>query len=143
MCFATLALHLEAASDLSTASFLAAFHRFVARRGCPRIVYSDNGTNFAGATKAVQQEEARVLASVADKARRELVDGHPEWRFISPGAPHMGGLWEAGVKSVKTLFRKVIGSHRLTYEELTTVLARIEAVLNSRPMTPMSEDASS
>ena len=83
------------------------------------------------------------MEAMADKAQKELADRHLEWKFIPPGAPHMGGIWEAGVKSVKSLFRKVIGSHRLTFEELTTVLARVEAVLNSRPMVPMSDDASS
>jgi len=62
------------------------------------------------------------------------------WQFITPEAPHMGGLWEAGVKSFKTLFYKSTATRKYTFEELSTILARIEACLNSRPLSPMSED---
>ncbi|XP_046810918.1 uncharacterized protein LOC124420799 [Lucilia cuprina] len=62
------------------------------------------------------------------------------WRFIPAGAPHMGGLWEAGVRSFKLHFRKEAHSGKYTFEELSTVLARIEACLNSRPLSPMSDD---
>ena len=69
---------------------------------------------------------------------------HPrlEWKFIPAGAPHMGGLWAAGVKSFKAHFRKLRDSQRYTFEELSTVLCRIEACLNSRPLSAMSENPS-
>ncbi|XP_055918468.1 uncharacterized protein LOC129950564 [Eupeodes corollae] len=63
-----------------------------------------------------------------------------KWNFIPPGSPHMGGLWEAGVKSFKTHFRKVLENSKLTFEEFSTTLARIEACLNSRPISLMSEN---
>ena len=62
-----------------------------------------------------------------------------EWVTIPPRAPHFGGLWEAAVKSCKIL-RRSIGLQALTFEELSTVLAHVEACLNSRPLTPMSHD---
>lgn len=61
------------------------------------------------------------------------------WHFIPPSAPHFGGLWEAGVKSVKLHLRRVIGSSILTFEELTTVTSQIEAILNSRPLCCLSD----
>jgi hypothetical protein len=51
VCFTVKAVHLEVVSDLSTNAFLAAFDRFVARRGWPINVYTDCGTNFIGANK--------------------------------------------------------------------------------------------
>ena len=63
-----------------------------------------------------------------------------EFEFIPPYAPHFGGSWEAGVKSCKQHLRRVMGTANLTYEESSTVLAQIEVVLNSRPMSPMSSD---
>lgn len=52
----------------------------------------------------------------------------------------MGGLWEAGVKSFKSHFRKVAQNQKYTFEEFTTLLTRIESVLNSRPLSPMTDD---
>lgn len=56
--------------------------------------------------------------------------------------PHSGGLWEAAIKSIKNHLRKTLGNAALTYEEMTTILVRIEACLNSRPITPLSSDPS-
>ena len=60
-----------------------------------------------------------------------------EWRFIPERSPHFGGIWESAVKSAKTHLRRVIHDTKLTFEEATTVLAQVEACLNSRPLTPV------
>ncbi|KAH8298723.1 hypothetical protein KR059_011105, partial [Drosophila kikkawai] len=52
----------------------------------------------------------------------------------------IGGLWEAGVKSFKAHFYKHTAAGKYTFEELATLLAKIEACLNSRPISLMSED---
>ena len=61
-----------------------------------------------------------------------------EWSFIPERAPHFGRLWESSVKSVKTHLRRVLGEVRLTFKEFSTVLAQVEACLNSRPLVPLS-----
>ena len=58
------------------------------------------------------------------------------WRFIPEKSPHFGGIWEFNVKSVKTHLKRIVSPVRLTFEEFTTVLTQVEAVLNSRPLTP-------
>lgn len=65
-----------------------------------------------------------------------------QWHFIPPYAPHMGGLWEAGIKSAKIHLQRVLGHVLLTFEEFYTLIAEIEACLNSHPITPMSSDPS-
>lgn len=138
ICFATRAVHLELVSDYATSGFLAAFRRFVARRGIPAAMYSDNGTNFVGADKELRSA-LRTVARDED-LRAQLVSDGTEWHFNPPAAPHFGGLWEAGVKSVKHHLRRIVGSHTLTFEELATLLTQIEACLNSRPIGPLSND---
>ncbi|KAG5884456.1 hypothetical protein JTB14_010322 [Gonioctena quinquepunctata] len=63
-----------------------------------------------------------------------------DWKFIPPRSPHWGGLWEAAVKGAKRHLYRIIGNSQLTFEELSTVLAQIEAILNSRPLCPISSD---
>lgn len=138
VCMCTRAIHLEVVSDLSTAGFLAAFRRFTARRGLCTAMYSDCGTNFVGGARVLK---ADFDQSQIDRALAELTanDGIT-WHFIPPGSPHFGGLWEAGVKATKHHLRRVLVNTILTYEELSTVINQIEAVLNSRPLEPMSAD---
>ena len=122
----TRTVHLELVSDYTTATFLAAFQRFVSRRGRPQRVYSDNGTNFKGAAVrgAVGSPDLAAFSDTENIA----------WSFIPPAAPHFGGLWEAGVKSAKHHLHRVVRDHTLSHEELTTVLCMVEACLNSRPL---------
>ncbi|XP_075157757.1 uncharacterized protein LOC142231024 [Haematobia irritans] len=141
VCFSTKAIHLEAVSDLSTPAFLAAFVRFVSRRGCPNRMYSDNGRNFVGAARKLNSELQLHVKELKDEALNKYGHQQLSWHFIPPGAPHMGGLWEAGVKSTKMHLKKISGQTRYTFEEFATVLAAIEACLNSRPLTALSSDA--
>lgn len=57
-----------------------------------------------------------------------------EWRFNPPRAPHLGGLWEAAVKSMKHHLMRVTKDQALNFEKYTTLLHRNETILNSRPL---------
>lgn len=129
VCFTTKALHLELASDLSSEAFIAALRRFVGRRGRVNIIYSDRGTNFVGAKSIF--ETYMNEASQAEQI---------EFRFNPPSSPHWGGVWEIQIKVVKSHLYRIIGSQCLTFEELATLFVQIEAMLNSRPLCPMSSD---
>lgn len=140
VCFATKAVHLEATSDLSTQAFLAAFARFIGRRGCPAQIFSDNGTNFVGAADLLKKDREKFIRDLQTNVIEQNCSQNINWKFIPPGAPHMGGLWEAGVKSFKTHLRKLIPNMKFTFEEFSTILTRIESCLNSRPLSPASDD---
>ncbi|XP_043284930.1 uncharacterized protein [Venturia canescens] len=139
VCFATSAMHLEVVTDLTTDGFLAALRRFTGRRGIPHTIQSDCGTNFQGAAAELRQlfktgtRESELIQHTG------ATDGI-KWVFNPPGAPHIGGKWEAAVKSVKYHLRRTIGDASLTFEELTTLLTQIEGILNSRPLEPLSDD---
>lgn len=141
ICLSTKAVHLEAVSDLSSQGFLAAFRRFGARRGHCSDLYSDNGTNFVGAARELKklfhEERSHILPEILDW----LSTNSTQWHFIPPHAPNFGGLWEAAIKSTKHHLRRVIGNSTLTFEEMTTLLAQIEACLNSRPLSYIVDQA--
>lgn len=141
VCFSTKAVHLEVLTDLSCDCFLAAFDRFVARRGLCSCVYSDCGTNFIAAAKHLK-EVVNFLNNKdnQDKIINGLTTRHVEWRNNPPNAASMGGLWEAGIKSAKHHLNRVVGDRSLTFEELSTVFCRVEAVLNSRPLCSLSDN---
>ncbi|UYV79361.1 hypothetical protein LAZ67_17002296, partial [Cordylochernes scorpioides] len=137
VCFTTKAIHLEISSDLTAETFLAALKRFISRRGRPTDIYSDNATNFKGASNILKERwKLFNAANIQDFSAIESIN----WHFIPPSAPNFGGLWEAGIKSVKTILSKTMKSRLLNYEELLTLLAQIEACLNSRPLTFVSND---
>jgi len=117
VCFTTRCVHLEAVTDMTAECFLACFKRFSGRRGKPTKVYSDYGTNFVGANKEIQA----VLGSESFNNSICHSQADLAWQFNPPAAPHQGGLWEAGVKSVKFHLRRIIGSTHLTLEEFYTL----------------------
>lgn len=141
VCFATKAVHLELVDDLSTEAFLNSLKRFMARRGRISHIYSDNATNFTEAARELQ-ELHNLFKDEQHKGSLEkfLAVERITWHFIPPNAPNFGGLWEAAIKSAKTYLRKIIGQAHLNYEEMYTLLVQIEAILNSRPITPLSND---
>ena len=134
VCLCSKAVHLELVSDLSTDAFLAALRRFISRRGRPRIIYSDNGTNFVGASKEIHRllrdENARI--AVMGYTKEQGID----WKFSPVQSPHHGGLWEAAVREMKRTMFKILGPNKLPFEHLVTLLHEAEATLNSRPIVP-------
>jgi hypothetical protein len=142
VCLVTKAVHLELVGNLTTESFLGALHRLIARRGHVRHLYSDNGSNFIGAANQETKKFKSFLKSSEFQSDviNKLTERNTEFHFIPARSPHMGGLWEINVKSVKNHIKRSIGLATPTFEEMYTLLTRIEAILNSRPLTPISND---
>lgn len=144
VCFATKAIHIELVSDLSSDTFIAALTRFVSRRGVPTDLYLDNATNFVGASNYFDKVIKSLLQDLKTEPKLQnfSTEYSTKFHFIPPSAPHQGGIWESGVKSMKTHLKRVIGDRILTQEEFLTLCTRIEAILNSRPLCPISSDPS-
>lgn len=137
VCLKTRAVHIDLVTDLTSVSFIACYERFIGRRGRCERIYSDNGTSFVGAAKEIRK--------AMEEWRRNDAFAHinmkgTEWKFMVPAAPHQGGIYEAAVKSMKYHLVRIVGQRVLTHEQLTTLLVQIEAVLNSRPIHPLSDD---
>ncbi|XP_066599853.1 uncharacterized protein [Prorops nasuta] len=141
VCLSTRAVHLELVSRLDTEAFLAALSRFISRRGKPAVMYSDNGLNFQGAD--AELKHAYQCAVEAARARKTDSVGEIGWKFIPVATPHWGGLWESAVKSMKHHLKRSLGVFVPNFEELTTLLTKIEACLNSRPISRLHDDPES
>ncbi|XP_058840273.1 uncharacterized protein LOC131695773 [Topomyia yanbarensis] len=141
ICFATKAVHIELVSDLTTQAFLCALRRFIARRGRPTHIHSDNGKNFEGAKNELQQLFAMFQnQEEIEKITSTCAEEGITWHLVPPKAPHFGGLWEAAIKVAKKQLYRQLGPSRLSFEDVGTVLSQIEALMNSRPLLPMSDD---
>ena len=137
-CMRTRACHLEIVDDRSTDHFIMTLKRFIARRGRPQSIHSDNGTNFLGANNELQKyikllDEERIQNFCAPK---EI-----EWKFQPPSAPHFGVAWERLVQRTKKTLKAILAHRTVSEEVLRTALVVAEGILNSRPITHVSNDA--
>ncbi|KAK3544058.1 hypothetical protein QTP86_000868 [Hemibagrus guttatus] len=129
-CLTTRAVHLDLLPSMSTDSFLMALRRFVARRGTPAELWSDQGTNFRGGERELREAYAALIPNLQRQLARQKIHFH----FNPPSAPHFGGVWEREVRSVKSALYTVLGSQSVPEEVLITVLLEVEAILNSKPL---------
>lgn len=118
-------------------SCIMAIRCFMAIRGIPQKILTDNGTNFTGAN-----QELKKLVKELDQQQIEetLSVRGIEWSFIPPGAPHFGGCWERLVRSVKTGMRAMLKERNPTDLVLRTTLCEVMNVVNNRPLTEVSSD---
>ena len=119
-CLCSRAVHLEMAYDLSTDSFLSCFSRFTARRGQPKEVMSDNGTNFVGGEKILRDELRKIDQK---RVNSTLTQRGITWKFIAARSPHWGGVWERLVQSTKKVLYPLLQGQTLTNELFQTTYA--------------------
>ncbi|XP_044755103.1 uncharacterized protein LOC123314055 [Coccinella septempunctata] len=136
-CMSTRAVHLEIAHSLTTDSAIMAIRRLIGRRGCPKRIFSDNGTNLRGAERELKNaienfDQNRMTSS--------MTTNNIEFNFIPPSAPHMGGSWERLVKSIKITLSIILKDKSPQEEVLQTLLIEAESLVNSRPLVHVSLD---
>ena len=136
-CLTTRAVLIETADTLDTDSFINCLYRFMARRGEPRLLRSDNGTNFVGAERELRKE---MEAWNKDRIQEAMSQRGIRWLFNPTAASHMGGVWECQIRSVRRILFTIMTEQVPTSEMLTTLLVVAEGIINNRPLTPASDD---
>jgi len=129
----TWAVHLEVAADLSTDSFLNVLRRFLSRRGPVLHFYSDNGSNFVGTERFLCES---IHEWNQHQIEEFLLQKETLWSFNPPSVSQMGGVWERQIRSVQRILTSLAG-------ERVLFLLEIEAILNARPLTPVTRDPDS
>ena len=138
-CAVSRAVHLELVWDLTTESFVRSFRRFISRKGMCRVIYSDNASSFKKAEKDIKF----YLELMKGKAFQSYLTEHNiEWKYILECSPWWGGFYERLMKSIKTPLKKILGKSRIDVDEMSTMLCEIEAQINSRPITTVSDEPS-
>ena len=139
-CLVSRAIHIEIVSELSTSCFINALKRFIAIRGPVKQIRSDRGTNFVGAVKELG------IHSITDEGgsiHSLLAQQGCTWIFNPPHASHMGGAWERMIGVVRKILDVMLANHHskhLTHEVLSTFFSEVCAIVNSRPIVPVSTD---
>ena len=140
-CLSSRAAHLEIAASLDTDSFLNAFRRFIARRGVPASMRSDNGTNLTSADKELKAALNEWNSSKVDQYCLRL---GIDWKFQPPQASHFGGVFEREIRTVRKVLNSILQEFhnrgKLNDEVLHTLFCEIENILNSRPLTAVIGD---
>lgn len=137
-CLRSRAVHLEMAYRLDVNSFLNCLRRFFSRRGEVKSIRTDNGTNFVGGHLELERSVSEWNQKVADNLRQKNVD----WNFNAPLASHHGGIWEREIRTIRKVLHGLLLEQRLRLNDdnLSTLFCEVESILNSRPLTPVSND---
>ena len=115
--------YLELSPDMTSVSFINCFKRFISRCGTPTKVVSDNFKSFKSNETEAYFKEINVT-----------------WKPILEKSPLWFGFYERLIAILKSALRKILGSAKLNFEELLTVLVQIENMMDARPLTYLSEE---
>ena len=136
-CLSCRAVHIEVAHSLDTDSFINAMRRFISRRGRPKEIRSDNGSNFVGGEKELREA---INHWNHQQIHEFLLQESTKWTFNPPAGSHHGGVWERCIRTVRKVLAALLKEQTLDDEGLLTLMCEVEAIVNGRPITKMSED---
>ena len=137
-CFSTRAVHIEKLETMDTDSMINSIRRFIARRGSPKEIFCDNGTNFTGACNELRRS---IQEMPQDPISNFCLTIDTKWTFKTPYASHAGGVFERMIRTMRRIIQAVLNPNvRLTDEILETTLIEVEGIVNGRPITKISSD---
>ena len=127
-CFSTRAIHLEITPTMETLEFIRAFYRFCNLYGVPRIVISDNATNFVAGGNLL----GKLISH--DQVKETFDQLNISFQRIPAYTPTAGAVYERMIKTVKLCINKCIGRKVMSLSEFSTLLSDIKVSINNRPL---------
>ena len=102
-CTSTHAVHLKFCRDISSAEFQTVLKEFIARRGCPQTLVSDNGKTFVATGKwlSTLKKDNNIASYIGALNTR--------WKFNLPRVPWWGGFFERLIGIMKRALSKAVG----------------------------------
>lgn len=137
-CLTIRAVHIEIVHSMDAESFINATRRFIARRGRPEEIRSDNGGNFVKGEKELRKA---VQEWNQNQIHEFLLQQEIKWTFNPPAASHHGGVWERCIRTVRKVMKALLKQQVLDDEGLSTLMYEVESIVNGRPITKVSDDA--
>lgn len=137
-CLTVRAIHLEIATDLTADTCITCIRNFIAIRGTPSEIYSDNGTNMKGANNEMKKELEKLDTYKLSSA---FIGPNLKWCFNPPASPHMAGSWERLIRSVKNNLKCILPTRKPTEKVLRNLLLEVMDIINSRPLTYVALDS--
>lgn len=140
-CMSTRAVHIEITESMDTSSCVNALRRFFAIRGPANHLRSDCGTNFIGASKELGLSNLKSDPIV----QKYLSEQSCTWEFNPPHSSHRGGPWERMIGVARRILDCMLLQEKtsLSHEVLCTLMAEVSAIINARPLIPVSTDPDS
>ncbi|XP_067933334.1 uncharacterized protein [Watersipora subatra] len=123
-CLASRAVHLEVLDDMSTTAFVNGIRNVIAIRGPIKKIWCDQGTNFVGAVQDLTE------------------NGVLEFKLNPPSASNMSGVWKRMIRTARNVLQSLLKSHsdRLDTSHLRTLMYEVMAIINSRPLSVVTEE---
>ncbi|XP_070499595.1 uncharacterized protein, partial [Chironomus tepperi] len=135
-CLTTRAIHLELIERMDSESTLIALTNTINLRGAPKIIISDNGLNFKGASNILESDVNKWNVTLLKKG---IITSPIEWKFGPPRSPHFQGAVERMVGLTKIILKKIIDMTTLNRKlfndfMLKAILNEVIGILNNRPL---------
>ena len=136
-CLSSRSVHIKVTRNLTTDGFIQALRRLISRRGNVRMIRSDNGANFVGASIELKKALGEMDEKRINDFLMELGGEWISWKCNPPMASNMGGVWEWQIRSARSFLSAMLRNHGESFsdESLCTLLGEVEGITNSQPIT--------
>ena len=102
-----------------------------------KLIRSDRRSNLVGAHNELS---AAINAWNQTQINDFMLQSDIDWRFNSPCSSHHGAAWKRLICSIRRVLMSLNHEQNMDEETLRTLMCEVEWILNSRPLTKVTDD---